>query len=255
MNLLKKYSLALTGILIILNSLAQDSIQSVWEKANTHYTTEEYEQAASAYEKILQSGQESAALYFNLGNAYYKSGDINNAILNYERAKLLAPQDEDIEFNLNLAKQFVVTEIEELPQPFFTRWQNRIMNRFTADSWSFISIGAFLLFLLLLGLFLFSRRTAYKKISFWLGVLAIMVSLLSYSFAKRQKKKMTDRHQAIVFCPRVTVKSAPSETGTDLFLLYEGVKVEISDSLRTWKEIRLPDGNMGWLPDSCIVRI
>jgi tetratricopeptide (TPR) repeat protein len=252
---LKKYSLIWIGIFMVLISFAQDSTQLLWEKANAYYTTDEYAQAISAYEQILQEGQESAKLYFNLGNAYYKTGDLNNAILNYERAQLLAPQDEDIQFNLQLANQSVVTEIETLPQPFFVRWRSRVVNLFTADSWSFISIGAFIVFLGLLGLFIFSKRAGVKRLSFWLGIFAIIISGFTYSFAARQKKKIENRNHAIVFCPRVTVKSAPAQTGTDLFLLYEGVKVQISDSANTWKEIRLSDGNVGWLPDSCIVKI
>lgn len=250
-----KYVWFIIGVFAFLQVPAQDSTQILWEKANAYYTTEEYQQAILAYEQILQEGQESAKLFFNLGNAYYKTGDINNAILNYERARLLAPQDEDIRFNLELANQLVTTEIEEIPKPFFVRWRTKVVNLFPADTWSVISIGAFIVFLGLLGLFLFSRRAGFKKLAFWFGILAIIVSGFTYSFAARQTKKINERDQAIVFCPRVTVKSSPSETGTDLFLLYEGVKVEISDSLNTWKEIRLLDGNIGWLPDSCIVKI
>jgi tetratricopeptide (TPR) repeat protein len=251
----KKYSFFLLGLFAFLHVSAQDSTQVLWEKANAWYTTEEYQQAILAYEQILNSGQESARLYFNLGNAYYKAGDINNAILNYERAKLLAPQDPDIAFNLSLANQFVVTEIEALPQPFFVRWRNRILNLYPADTWAGISIGSFIFFLGLLGLFIFSRSSSLKRFSFWFGILAIVISGFTFSFAARQKEKINQRKHAIVFCPRVTVKSAPAQNSTDLFLLYEGVKVEISDSLNTWKEIKLTDGNVGWLPDSCIVRI
>ena len=250
-----KFMWFIFGALAFLQVSAQDSTQFLWEKANAYYTTEEYQQAISAYEQILQEGQESAKLYFNLGNAYYKIGDINNAILNYERAKLLAPQDEDIQFNLELANKFVTTEIDELPRPFFVRWRAKVVNLFPVDTWSGISIGAFIVFLGLVGLFLFSRRAGFKKLAFGLGILTIIVSGFTFSFAARQTKEIVERDQAIVFCPRTTVKSSPAETGTDLFLLYEGVKVQISDSLNTWKEIRLSDGNVGWLPDSCIVKI
>ncbi|WP_372933908.1 tetratricopeptide repeat protein [Mariniphaga sediminis] len=252
---IKRYILLLPVLVVFLQVSAQDSTQVLWEKANAFYTTEEYQQAVSIYEQILNSGQESAKLYFNLGNAYYKSGDINQAILNFERARLLAPQDQDIAFNLELANQFVVTEIEALPQPFFKRWRSRVINLYPADSWAAISIGAFVFFLGLLGLFIFGRSTFVKKFSFWVGILAVVISGFTFSFAARQKEKINQRKHAIVFCPRVTVKSAPTENSTDLFLLYEGVKVEISDSLSTWREIRLSDGNVGWLPDSCIVRI
>ena len=234
---------------------AQEENTQLWEKANAYYTTEEYQQAISIYEQILSSGEESAKLYFNLGNAYYNAGDINNAILNYERAKLLAPQDKDIAFNLQIANQFVVTKIEPLPQPFFLRWRTSVINKHSADTWSYISVGAFLVFLVLLGLFLFSRITGVRRLSFWLGILVIIFSGFTFSFAAKQKKKIVERKSAIVFCPRVTVKSSPRESGTDLFLIYEGLKVEITDSLNTWKEIKLADGNEGWLPDSCIVKI
>ncbi len=251
---MKKY------ILILLLALphflpAQENNEQLWEKANAFFTTEEYQQAATIYEQILQSGEESAKLYFNLGNAYYKSGDVNRAILNYERARVLAPNDEDIEFNLQIANQFVVTKIEELPRPFFLRWKSSVTDKYPTDTWAFISITAFVLFLLFLGFFIFSNRVVVKRLSFWFGIVAIVFSGFTYSFASQQKKEIETRNHAIVFCPRVTVKSSPTETGTDLFLIYEGLKLEVTDSLNNWKEIKLADGNEGWLPDSCIVQI
>src|SRR5690554_2529278 len=219
------------SIILFKTAAGQDSIQFYWDRANAYYTTEEYQDAVWEYEKILKSGQESANLYFNLGNAYYKLGDLNQAILNYERAKLLAPQNPDIEFNLSLANQYVVTEIEALPQPFFICWRNSIINSFPADSWAIFSLATFILFLGFVGLFIFGRSSTIKKISFWFGILAITVSGVTISFAASQKEKINQRKHAIVFCPRVTAKSAPAASGTDLFLLYEGVKVELSDSV------------------------
>jgi tetratricopeptide (TPR) repeat protein len=241
--------------IIGLNVVAQETNVQLWDKANAFYTNEEFRQAASVYEQILSSGEESAKLYFNLGNAYYKTGDINQAILNYERAKLLAPQDEDIDFNLRMANQFVVTSIEALPQPFFLRWKQSVVNTYPADNWAFISVSAFILFLALLGLYIFGRSVRIKKISFLAGIAAIVISAFTFSFAAEQKKEIKNRNQAVVFCPRVTVKSSPSQSGTDLFLIYEGLKVEITGNIDKWTEIKLADGNKGWLPDSCIVKI
>jgi tetratricopeptide (TPR) repeat protein len=234
---------------------SQENNTQLWEKANAFYTTEDYKQAISNYEQILRTGQESAKLYFNLGNAYYKAGNMNQAILNFERAKLLSPNDENIDFNIRMANQFVVTSIEPLPLPFFLRWRTSVVNMYPSDTWSYISIAAFVLFLLLIGLFIFSRIVSIRRISFLLGIFMVIFSGFTYSFAAKQKKKIMERNSAIVFCPRVTVKSAPSTTGTDLFLIYEGLKVDITDSVSTWKEIKLADGNQGWLPDSCIVKI
>lgn len=245
----------LIGIFLSVNLFAQEENTQLWEKANAFFTTEDYQQAASVYEQILQSGEESAKLYFNLGNTYYKLGDVNKAILNFERAKVLAPHDADIEFNLQIANQFVVTKIEDIPQPFFLRWRASVINKYPTDTWSSVSIVAFILFFIFLGFFIFSRRAAIKRTAFWFGIIAVVFSGFTFSFASQQKKAIKNRNHAIVFCPRVTVKSSPSQTGTDLFLIYEGLKIEITDSLDTWKEIKLADGNEGWLPDSCIVRI
>jgi len=234
---------------------AQENNKTLWEKANKEYASEEYQKAIASYSLILESGQESAKLYFNLGNAYYKTGDVNHAILNYERAKLLAPQDEDIAFNLKIANQFVVTKTEDLPLPFFVCWRNGIINKYKADTWAHISVVAFIVLLVLLGGFFFGRRGTTKRFAFWLGILALLISGFSFSFAARQKKNVESHGHAIVFCPRVTVKSSPSEAGTDLFLIYEGLKVRVIKSRGKWEEIRLSDGNQGWLRDSCIVKI
>jgi len=244
-------------ILLLYSSalFSQDNNTQLWEKANAFYTTENYEQAISLYEQILSSGQESAKLYFNLGNAYFKAANYNKAILNFERAKVLAPNDENIDFNIRMANQFVVTSIEPLPLPFFMRWRTSVINMYSSDTWSYISISAFVLFLILIGLFIFSRIVSIRRISFLLGIFMVVFSGFTYSFASKQKKKIEQRSGAIVFCPRVTVKSAPTATSTDLFLIYEGLKVEITDSIGTWKEIKLADGNEGWLPDSCVVKI
>jgi len=177
------------------------------------------------------------------------------AILNYERAKLLAPQDEDIDFNLKVANQFVVDNIEQLPKPFFSRWWVSLVNQSSSGGWAKISIGCFFLFLFLLGSFLFSRSSVIKKMAFYGALLFFVMMITSLSLAYKQHSYLKNHNTAIVLCPRVTVKSAPSSTGTNLFLIHEGLKVEITDSLDHWKEIRLNDGNKGWMVDSCLVRI
>jgi tetratricopeptide (TPR) repeat protein len=224
-------------------------------RANQHYTDQEYAQAITLYEQILASGKESAQLYFNLGNACFKNNETARALLNYERAKMLAPANEDIDFNIRIANQFTVDNIQALPQPFFVRWRAAVVDLASADHWAMMSIAAFLLFLIFLGTFLFSRMAWVKRITFWSGLVLLVFSGFSFSFASRQKNAIDERNHAIIFCPRVTVKSSPSTTGTDLFLIHEGLKVEITDSLNNWKEIRIPDGNKGWMPDSCAVRI
>lgn len=240
---------------VVITQLCFGQDQSLLEQANKNYLSEDFAGAIDLYEQINQGGKESAELYFNLGNAYYKTGDVNKAILNYERALLLDPHNEDIKFNLRIANQFVVDNIEALPKPFFVRWRDSVVNLYPSDTWAKISVSSFIVFLILLGLFIFSKSVGVKRLSFFFGILLIIVSIFTFSFSSKQSQKIKERKFAIVFCPRVTVKSSPSETGTDLFLIHEGLKVEVTDSLNTWNEIRLADGNKGWLQGSCIVKI
>lgn len=242
-------------LIISLWAISATAQNSLLEKANAHYSNQEYQEAIAAYQEILNSNQESAEVYYNLGNALYKNGQVTQAIIQYERAKLLAPNDEDVQFNLELANQHVVDAIDPLPQVFFVRWWHNLANKKSADGWAKISVGAFILLLILAGVFVFTRTVAVKRLSFWFGILILAISIFSFNFAARQKNRMTSHNFAIITQPSVTVKSSPSESGTDLFLIHEGLKVEIKDSLGSWREIRLADGNQGWLPVNSIEKI
>jgi len=250
-----RYLFILSALIVSVLCSGQGTPAGLIDQANRHYTNGDYQQAISAYNQILSQGKESAELYFNLGNSYFKMKDYNHAILNYEKALLLSPNDEDIKFNIRMANQFVVDNPEALPKPFFSRWLESIVNLNSTDRWASFSLFTFLLFLLFLGLFFFGRSIRVKQLSFGFGIVLFLLSALCFSFASKQKAKLVKRDYAIILCPRITVKSSPSTTGTDLFLIHEGLKVQVTDSLGTWKEIRLVDGNQGWLPDSCIVKI
>jgi hypothetical protein len=201
------------------------------------------------------SGIESPEVYFNLGNAYYKTKQYTLSILNYERAKLLAPDDEDIEFNLQVANQKVVDSIQELPGIFIVRWWNALVNSQTTDTWAVISIFSFVVFLTMLGFYFFAKTSEVKRITFWSGCFLIVFTIFSYTFAAKQKSRLVNHTYAIVMQPTVTVKSSPSETGTNLFVVHEGLKVRITDKLGDWVEIRLADGNKGWLLTESVERI
>jgi tetratricopeptide (TPR) repeat protein len=215
--------------------------------ANDAYASEEFEEAVQMYESILDSGHLSAPLYFNLGNAYYKSNNIPRAILNYERAKLLAPNDEDIQFNLELANQFVIDKIDPLPQPFFVRWGQNILNLFPSNQWAIFSIASFLLTLILALIYLFSTRIVLKKVTFGLAAFILIISIITFIFSAQQKTKIVNPNHAIIFNPTVTVKASPDQSGTDLFVIHEGLKVKIEQELNNWVEIKIEDGNSGWV--------
>ncbi|HEY3372845.1 MAG TPA: tetratricopeptide repeat protein [Prolixibacteraceae bacterium] len=225
------------------------------QKANQLYIKEKYKEAIDVYNQILMTNLESPEVYFNLGNAYYKTKQYPKAILNYERAQLLSPDDEDIAFNLQVANQNVVDAIQELPGIFIVRWWNSLVNSQTTDTWAVISILSFLLFLILAGLYFFARSGDVRRIAFWTAFLLFACSMFSWSFAAQQKSRLVNHAFAIVMQPTVTVKSSPSEKGTNLFVVHEGLKVKITDKLGDWLEVRLADGNKGWLMTESVERI
>lgn len=249
---MKRITLIILALFIGFSSNAQNDLL---QKGNELYSAEKYTEAIAAYDSLLTSELESAELYFNLGNSYYKTGQVTKAILNYERAKLLAPDDEDIQFNLELANQHVVDAIDALPQVFFVRWWHNLINGKPADTWALCSLISFGLFLLLLGLFVFSSSASIKRIGFWFGILAIVFSLFTFTFASKQKNRIEKHNFAIITQPSVTVKSSPSDSGTDIFLIHEGLKVEVTDMLGGWFEIKLADGNQGWLRKETLEKI
>ncbi len=228
-------------------SFAQDSR---FEEGNKLYTEGKFTEAIEMYEGVLQSGLESADIYYNLGNAYYKSGQLPEAIINYERALLLEPQDDDIRYNLQLSYNQTADQIDEVGTFFMTRWFQNIRNLNDSDGWAMWSILAFILFLAASGFFLFGRHVALKKTSFALALFFLIVSASTFAFSLHQKEKLVERSHAIVFTPTVNIKSSPADSGTNLFVLHEGTKVELVSKLGKWWNVKLEDGSEGWIHES-----
>ena len=248
------YKTLLLGLLLgwFLPLCAQESTLKEAEEA---YAKEDYTQAIELYESVLKSYGESAMVYYNLGNAYYKAGKVAPAILNYERALLLNPGDSDTRFNLQVARQKTVDKIEPIGEFFLTRWIGTVEDVYSADGWAKWGVASFLLFIGCLVLFFFSKWNRLKKIGFFAGICFLLISLVANLFADSQQDKLLHRADAIVFASTVTVKSSPDASGTDLFILHEGTKVTIKSTLGEWSEIQLEDGNVGWMPSKEIEQI
>lgn len=224
--------------------------------ADSAYATADYATAIHIYEQLLATEGEAASVYYNLGNAYYKSNDIAHSILNYERALLLDPSNEDIQFNLELARSKAVDKNAIVSELFFVRWFRDFSSIMPVDGWAKCGILCFIVLILCLTLFIFNKKSKTKKIIFIFALLSLICTVLSNVIASSQKEKMTYRESAIIMEPSVTVRSTPSTSGTELFILHEGKKVTIKDdSMKDWKEIEIEDGNIGWLPASAIEQI
>ena len=255
-NFIPKYLILLLLFGSIQLLKAQPSaLQDSLAKGNQLYTNAKFADAVKTYEAIAAQGYESFELYYNLGNALYKSNNITYAILNYERALKLSPGNEDALFNLEMAKKQVVDNIDLLPEPGFLRWWHELISSRPADSWGTHSLVSFFLFLVMIALFLFATNSRNKQITFWFAVLAIVYSLVTFSFGSSQRSKLVHHNSGVITERSVRMKGSPSETGTELFILHEGLSVQITDKLGDWIEIRLADGNKGWVKESALVRI
>ena len=235
-------------LLIQFFALSMFAQETAIKEAEAAYTKEEYGKAIELYEGVLKSNGPSVAIYYNLGNAYFKANKIAPAILNYERALVLDPADNDVRFNLQLARQKSVDKIEPVGDFFLTEWFKSVQNMASADSWAKIGILCFILFIGCLILFFFSKYLRLKKIGFYLGLLLLIMVIFSNIFGSHQKGEIVNRMNAIIFAPTVTIKSSPDASGTDLFILHEGTKVSIKSKLGDWNEITTGDGNVGWIP-------
>ena len=221
-------------------------------EGDSAYIKEDYAAAIQIYEALLKDG-EAADVYYNLGNSYYKVGEIAKSILNYERALLLQPGNSDIRANLEVARAKTIDKVEPTPEIFFVSWTKSLINSMSVDAWAKWGIVSFILFIVALYFFIFSKQILGKKIGFISGIILLIIVICSNLFASEQKDRLLNRNEAIIMSPSVTVRSTPSESGTSLFILHEGHKVNIKDnSMKEWKEIRLEDGKVGWVPTTAI---
>ncbi|MDH8701696.1 tetratricopeptide (TPR) repeat protein [Dysgonomonadaceae bacterium PH5-43] len=241
---MKRLIIILLSIITTLNI----SAESLVDKGNEAYSAGKYEEAVQLYRDAINQNGESAIVYYNLGNAYYRLNSVALSIISYERALLLDPSNKDIKFNLEIAKLKTVDKIESVDEFFFTEWLTSIRNLRSTDQWSVIAIISFLLLIVCLFLFFFSRKIVLKKIGFFSAIVLIIVCVSANVFAYNQKKTLVDRNTAVIFAPTITIKSSPDNSGTDLFILHEGTKVEVKSKLGEWSEIETSDGNVGWIP-------
>lgn len=215
--------------------------------ADSAYIRNDFTTAIQIYEMILRTG-ESADIYYNLGNSYYKVGDIAKAILNYERALILKPANKDIRSNLEIARAKTVDKVTDVPELFFITWLKSITNSMGIQSWAIIAISFFLLFIVSIYIFFFSTKIVARKTFFILALFFLVFCVIANISAAFQRRVRLNRMNAIIISPSVTIRSTPNDNGTSLFILHEGRKVFIKDdSMKDWKEIQLEDGNVGWV--------
>jgi len=237
------------------NVCAQTNYNSVFENANLQYSKGNYEKAIELYESILKNNIEAGALYFNLGNAYYKTNRIGLAVLNYEKAKKLLPDDEDIETNLRLSNLKTEDKIDGSPNLFIVDWINSVTGLMSEKSWSVICILIVCISLLFFIFYFLSVNLLAKKTFFYTALCSAIIAISFFFFAQHKYSQIKNSNEAIIISPVTTINSSPAEKSTKLFILHEGAKFTITDEDNEWVEIKLANGNVGWAPKKDIQKI
>ena len=225
------------------------------KNADDEYKKGNYQQAIKDYEELLKKGP-SVELYYNLGNAYYRTDNMTRAVLNYERALLLSPGDDDIRFNLQMARSKTIDKIAPKSEMFFVTWYKTLVNFTSVDGWARSAIVCLSLALVLALCYLFGGKPQVRKIGFFGAVVFIAVFILSNVFAYEQKQILTKRTGAVVTAPSAPLKKTPVASSEHDAIIHEGSRVEIiDDTMKDWKQVELEDGREGWILSSQMERI
>ena len=242
-------------VLMILMLMPLSANAVTKQNADDEYAKGNYQQAIKDYQEILKTGV-SSEIYYNLGNAYYRTDNITQALLAYERALQLSPGDNDIRFNLQYARSKTIDKITPETEMFFVTWYNSLVNFTSVDRWANTAIVSIVMALLLILVFLFAPQMWARKSGFYGSAVFLLLFAFANLFAFQQKHELETKQGAIVIAPTVNVKKTPAASGTDVFVIHEGTRVDITDrGMKQWRGIKLADGREGWLKTSQIEEI
>lgn len=254
--------LILWGLIFTGKSLANERV-TLFLEGNQLYQQEKYSQAISRYEQVLEMGFESSELYYNLGNAYFRSNNIGKAILNYERARRLAPLNDDIRHNLEIANLSIIDKIEAPPKFFLTEILDDVIEflglKLNLNAFTKLVLAIYVVFMSLIIFRLFIRRTDVRKKLFYLIIPVFIIFAIILVLLQIQIYKTTHTDEAVILVEEIDVVGSPEENAKQLFALHEGTKVKINKSLsksdKTWLHVQLVDGKTGWVKGTALEKI
>lgn len=243
-----KKLLYLSILLFSILSFGQND--KLFDQGKELYKNGKYQQAINSWMQILENGETSSELYFNLANAQYKLNQIGPSIYYYEKALQLSPNDSDIKTNLAFAENARIDAIEPLPQSVFTKWYKNIADTFTFDGWAITAVVLSIAFVTLFLLYYFSFTEIRKRFLFATSMLAVLLLLGTITMAFLTYEDYSKNQPAIIFASQIEVKSEPSMGSNSAFVLHEGTKVQITGQDGNWYRISIADGKDGWVPAS-----
>lgn len=219
----------------------------LFEQANDAYQNGKFELAIKTYQDILQEGYQSADLYYNLGNAYFKLNELASSIYNYEKALLLNPNHQDAINNLEFVKRSTIDVIEPLPKTFFQRINDAVIYPISYNTWAWWAVAFALLSSILFILYYFSQYSHRKKLYFILSFISLGIFLILLTLGIKARHHYIKDQPAIVFTKQVNVNNEPTASASSVFILHEGTKVQVIDYDNDWYKIEIADGKSGWL--------
>ncbi len=240
-----KYISAFLSMFMVLVGYTQN--ESLFNTATEYYNNGEYTKALEQYQQILDNGQHSAGLYFNMGNCHYKLNAIGPSIYYYEKALLLKPNDNEILNNLSYAQNMRLDAIEEIPKPDLARLYDKLVNLFSYDGWAYTAVVLIILFVLGYLCYFFLRIANQKRIAFISSMFFLIAGAISLLMAYLQYQEFKNDNPAIIYTQEVKISSEPNNQSEIVFTLHEGTKINVLDKLENWSKIRIADGQTGWL--------
>ena len=229
----------------------QNQYDQLMAQANKLYVDGNYAEAKDVYLNIATEKQ-GLELFYNLGNCCYRLDDIGHAILYYEKAHKIDPTDEDLNHNLSVAREKTVDKFANVSDGIVSAWTKSFVSALHSNTWAYLSILFFVISLVCL--FVVFVDTEYLKKSILLGVsvltMLLFVICLMSSVSAKNLYNSTD--VAIITAQVCNAKSSPESTSNEVFVLHEGTKIEVTDKIGDFYEIRIQNGNKGWVPVSDI---
>lgn len=247
--ILSSYSLKVISVVILLIGISFNETfsNSTIDSASIYYSKQKYKQAIVSYEKILSEGKTSSALYYNLGNAYFKNDQLGKAIYYYELAKKLSPNDDDIKNNLQLSNTKIIDKIESKENFFAGAIKSGIYTSFNTTGWARLNIFSLVGALLFVFVFIISKNIFLKRSGFWLATICTVTFFASFSVGYAALHNLNKKTQAIVTSEVVQVRNAPTAQSKAKFSLHEGTKLNVLSTNEEWTSIQLANGNEGWI--------
>jgi len=239
-------------IFILLSFSIQAQSDALFNTATEAYNKADYNTAIESYLQIIEAGQHSSELYFNLGNSYYKLNKVGPSIYYYEKALLLKPNDSEILNNLAYAQNMTLDAIEVMPETGLSKIYNDIIGFLSFDQWGYVAIVFTILFVLLYIGFYFLKYATQKRIAFITSIISLIIAIVSIVFAFLQFSDFQTDQPAIVFEDEVNVVSEPNQRSQTVFTLHEGTKIYVLETLNEYHKIRISDGQTGWLTSESI---